>query len=195
VVNARLPAKTIQELVELSKSKPHGLNYASAGQGTAAHLAMELFKQKTGLQATQVPYKGAGPQLAALVGGQADLGFVTISTALPQLASGNLRAIGIATLRRSVHLPKVATLDELGLHGFEASAWFALMAPAGTPPSRISILNKAANAALASPDVRKFFNAEGIEPAGGSAAELATYLSSETKKWREVIERAHIHLD
>lgn len=195
VVNSHLPAKTIKELVDLSKSTSQGLNYASAGRGTAAHLAMELFKQKTGLKAIQIPYKGAGPQLAALVGGQADLGFVTISTALPQLASGNLRAIGIATARRSVHLPNVATLDELGLPGFEASAWFALMAPAGTPSSVISILNKAVATALNSPEVRKVFNAEGIESAGGSPAELATYLSSETKKWGEVIERAHIHLD
>lgn len=192
LVSPRVPARTVKELVALSKSTQKGLNYGSPGQGTAPHLAMELLKLTSGLNATHVAYKGAGPQVTALLSGEIDVAFASMPTALAFIASGQLRALGIASLQRSKRLPTVPTLAEQGYPDFEASAWFALLAPANTPTPVIRRLNKELLAALNAPDVRDAFNAEGIETASSSPEELTRYINAEIQKWGTVIKRAGI---
>ncbi len=192
LVNAKIPAKSIKELVALSKSTTAGLNYGTPGGGTAAHLATELLKIASGLRATHIPYKGAGPQVTALVSGQIDLAFATISTARTHVGTGRLRALAIATLQKSPSLPEVPTLSESGYPGFEAYAWFGLLAPAGTPPRIIQTLNREANAALNLPDVRASFEADGIDAAPGSSDALDKHIRGEIEKWAKVIRQAGI---
>jgi tripartite-type tricarboxylate transporter receptor subunit TctC len=133
VVHAKVPAKSVKDLIALSKASPSGLNYSTGGSGTAAHLAMELLKIASGLNATHIAYKGAGPQVTALVSAQVDLAFATLSTVRAQIQSGRLRALAVATLHRSPSLPEVPAMSEIGYPGFEAYAWFGLLAPAKTP--------------------------------------------------------------
>lgn len=195
LVHPGVPARTVKELVALSKSKPRGLNYGSPGNGTAAHLGMELLKIASGLNATHIGYKGAGPQVLSVVGGETDITLATISTAKAQVTGGRLRAVAVATSARASQMPDVPTLGESGYPGIEAYAWFGLLAPAGTAPAVIQRLNRDANAALNLPDVREAFEADGIEPAPGTAAGLARYLASETAKWAKVIRQAGITAD
>jgi tripartite-type tricarboxylate transporter receptor subunit TctC len=195
LVNAKVPAKTIKDLVALSKSTPQGLNYGSPGNGTAAHLGMELFKIASGINAVHIGYKGAGPQVTALVSGQIELAFATISTARAHVGSGRLRALAIASLERSRSLPAIPTLSETGYPGFEAYAWFGLLAPAKTPAPVIQLLNREANTALNLPDVRDTFDADGIEAAPGTVEGLAKFIKSETEKWAKVIRQAGIAAD
>jgi tripartite-type tricarboxylate transporter receptor subunit TctC len=195
VVSPRIKARSIKELVALSKATPQGLNYGSPGQGTAPHLAMELFKLETGLNATHIPYKGAGPLITAVLSGQVDLSFSSLSTALPRITDGQLHAIGIATAERSSRIPNVPTIQELGLPNFKASAGFGLLAPAHTPPAIISKLNKAFVDALRDPDVIQAFDAQGIDAVGSTPQEFANYINTEIKKWGGVIKRANIHSD
>ncbi len=192
LVNAKVPAKTIKDLIALSKSTTQGLNYGSPGNGTAAHLGMELFKIASGINAVHIGYKGAGPQVTALVSGQIELAFATISTARAHVGSGKLRALAIASLERSRSLPELPTLSETGYPGFEAYAWFGLLAPAKTPAFVIQRLNREANTALNLPDVRETFDADGIEAAPGTAEGLAKFIKSETEKWAKVIHQAGI---
>ncbi|MCW5603682.1 MAG: tripartite tricarboxylate transporter substrate binding protein [Burkholderiales bacterium] len=192
LVNAKVPAKSIKELVALSKSTAAGLNYGTPGSGTAPHLATELFKIASGMNAAHIPYKGAGPQVTALVSGQIDLAFATISTARAHVGTGRLRALAIATLQKSPSLPDVPTLSESGYPGFEAYAWFGLLAPAGTPRRIIETLNREANAALNLPDVRASFDADGIDAAPGSIDALDKHIRSEIQKWTKVIRQANI---
>jgi tripartite-type tricarboxylate transporter receptor subunit TctC len=195
LVHAKLPAKTVKELIALAKAKPQGLNYASPGSGTAAHLAMELFKTATGINATAIPYRGAGPQVTALVAGEVDAAFATLSTARSHLGSGRLRSLAVATLKRSYLLPEVPTVAELGYPGFEAYAWFGLLAPAGTPAAIVDRLNNEANAALTHPDVRQAFEADGIEAAPGTPEALARHIRTEMEKWGKLITQAGIKAD
>ncbi|MBX3651955.1 MAG: tripartite tricarboxylate transporter substrate binding protein [Burkholderiales bacterium] len=192
VVHAKVPAKSVKELIALSKSSPAGLNYSTGGSGTAAHLAMELLKIASGLNATHIAYKGAGPQVTALVGGQVDLAFATLSTARAHIQSSRLRALAVATLNRSASLPDVPAMSEIGYPGFEAYAWFGLLAPAKTPTKVIQILNREATTALKLPDVQASFDLDGIEAATGTPEQMGAQIKAEIKKWGEVIRKAGI---
>lgn len=192
VVHAKVPAKSVKELIALSKSSPNGLNYSTGGSGTAAHLAMELLKIASGLNATHIAYKGAGPQVAALVGGQVDLAFATLSTAKAQIQSGRLRALAVATLTRSPSLPETPAMTEIGYPGFEAYAWFGLLAPAKTPAKIIQTLNREAATVLKLRDVQASFDLDGIEAATGTPEEMGTQIRNEIKKWETVIRKAGI---
>jgi tripartite-type tricarboxylate transporter receptor subunit TctC len=187
LVHPKVPAKTVKELVALSNSKPQGLNYASAGAGTAAHLGMELFKLASNVKATHISYKGAGPQVTALIAGQVDLAFAVTSTAKPQVENGRLVAIALAAQSRSKSLPSVPTLAEVGYPGIEIYAWSGLLAPAKTPDPIIRLLNQEINKALQLPDVLKIFDADGTESTPGTSREMSVYIESEIKKWTKVI--------
>ncbi len=190
LVSSRLPVKSIDELVRLSKSTPNGLNYGSPGQGTAPHLAMELFKEQTGLRATHIAYKGAGPQITALIAGQIDVAFASLSSSQGHVLNSQVRALGIASSNRAKGLPNVSTMAELGFPDFEASAWFGMLAPAHTPRSVVEKLNKEIVIALKAQDLRDAFEAEGIEAVSSSPEELASYIDKEIAKWSKVVKQA-----
>jgi tripartite-type tricarboxylate transporter receptor subunit TctC len=192
LIHTKVPANSIKELVTLSKSTGAGLNYGTPGAGTAPHLATELFKIASGLSATHIPYKGAGPQVAALLSGQIDLAFATISTARAHVGTGRLRALAIASLQKSPSLPDVPTLSDSGYPGFEAYAWFGLLAPAGTSPRIVQALNREANVALNLPDVRAAFEADGIDAAPGTAEALDRHIRREIEKWTKAIHQSKI---
>jgi tripartite-type tricarboxylate transporter receptor subunit TctC len=192
LVHPKVPAKSVKELVALSKSKPQGLNYASAGSGTAAHLGVELFKLATKVNATHVSYKGAGPQVIAMISGQVELGYLTTSTAKPHIESGRLAAIAIAAESRSKSLPSVPTLNEVGFPGLEIYAWSGLLAPAKTPASIIRRLNQDVNKALRLREVLEVYDLDGTEATPGTPEAMTAYIDNEIKKWARVIREAGI---
>jgi len=191
-VNPKVPAKSVKELIALSKSKPQGLNYASASPGTAAHLGMELFIQSAKLNATHISYKGAGPQVTALISGQVELAFLAISTAKPHVENGRLVTIAIAAQNRSKQLSSVPTLAEAGYPGMEVYAWSGLLAPAKTPATIIRRLNQDINKSLQLPEVQKLFDGDGTEATPGTSAAMTAYIESEIRKWAKVIRDAGI---
>lgn len=191
-VNPKVPAKSVKELVALSKARPQGFNYASASLGTAAHLGMELFKQATKLNATHISYKGAGPQITALISGQVELAFLAVSTAKPHVENGRLVTIALAAQNRSKQLSSVPTLAEAGYPGIEVYAWSGLLAPAKTPGTIIRRLNQDVNNALRSPEILKLFEKDGTEATPGTSEAMSAYITSEIKKWAKVIREAGI---
>lgn len=191
-VNPKVQAKTVKELVALSKAKPQGLNYASASPGTAAHLGMELFKQATKLDATHISYKGAGPQITALISGQVELAFLAISTAKPHVENGRLVAIALAAQNRSKQISSVPTLAEAGYPGIEIYAWSGLLAPAKTPSTITKRLNQHVNKALHAQEIAKIFDEDGTEATPGTPEAMSAYIMSEIKKWARVIREAGI---
>ena len=140
VVNPALPVKTIKDLVALGKKRPGEILYASVGNGTPPHLSAELFNNMAGIKMTHVPYKGAAPSMISLLAGETQLTFTTVVVALPQVKTGRLRALGVASLNRAAVMPDVPTIDEAGVRGYESLAWYGLLAPAKTPPGRLSSL-------------------------------------------------------
>jgi tripartite-type tricarboxylate transporter receptor subunit TctC len=200
VVNASSPVKTVADLIALSKSTPGGLSYGSAGNGSPQHLGVEMFKAATGAQLTHVPYKGSGPAVTDLLGGQIQLMFSDIPPALQHVKSGRLRAIAVTTGLRLANLPDIPTIAESGAHGtkgFEAVAWQSLVAPAGTPRDLIGKYADALAKVIARPDMRAKLLAEGFEPAaaGGTPEKLAAYIRSETERWGKVIRASGATID
>ena len=195
VVGPNVPAKNLQEFVAWAKSDPKGISYGSPGAGSPHHLAVELFRAQSGLNLTHVPYRGAAPALSDVAGGQLPFMFVDTSSGGPFIASGKVRAIGVASPQRLKSLPDVPTLAEQGLPGFEAYAWQALVVPAATKPGTVETLNKALNAALNSDDVKARMATLGIEPLPTSAAEATRYAAQERERWGRVIRDANIKLD
>src|SRR5512144_2335881 len=166
VVNPALPVNSVQELVAYAKANPGKLNFASSGNGTSIHLSGELFKVMAGVQMTHVPYKGSAPALQDLIGGQVQLMFDNLPPSLPQIKAGKLRALAVTTATRSPALPDLPTIAESGLPGFEASSWFGIVAPAGTPPAIVAKLNAEVAKWLASPEAQEKLLALGANPAG-----------------------------
>jgi tripartite-type tricarboxylate transporter receptor subunit TctC len=200
VVNATSPVKTVADLIALSKSTPGGLSYGSAGNGSPQHLGVEMFKAATGARLTHVPYKGSGPAVTDLLGGQIQLMFSDIPPALQHVKSGRLRAIAVTTGHRLANLPDIPTIAEsgaAGTKGFEAVAWQSLVAPAGTPRDLIGKYADALAKVIAQPDMRAKLLAEGFEPAasGGSPEKLAAYIRSETERWGKVIRASGATID
>jgi tripartite-type tricarboxylate transporter receptor subunit TctC len=195
VVNPSLPAKNLQELIALAKAKPGTLNFGSGGNGTSVHLAGELFKSIAGTDIVHVAYKGSSPAVTDLMGGQIQMMFDTAPSATPHIKAGRLRAIAVTGDKRLPELPNVPTFAESGLKGFDATAWYGIMAPANTPKDVIANLNAAVNKVLADPGVRKRLQEMGAEPAGGTPEQLGDYLRQELAKWGKVIRDAKIKLD
>ena len=192
VVHPSVPVKTVKDLIALAKAKPGELNYASSGVATSTHLATELFRHMTGTDMVQVPYKGGGPGIVALIGGQVQLYFATISTALPHIKSGKLRAIAVTSAKRSIVAPEYPTIAEAGVPGYEHASWVGVLAPAKTAPAVVAALNAQAVKALSREDVRGLLLRDGLEPVGDSPAEFARVIRAEVAKWMKVVKAAGI---
>jgi len=197
VVNpAVLPVKDVPQFVAYLKANPGKVNFASAGTGGSSHLVPEYFKYRTGTVMAHIPYKGSGPAVADLVGGQVQVMFDTLLTSTPHVKSGKLRMLAVTTAQRLPEYPEVPTMAEsLGMKDFEASSWYALYAPEGTPAEIVKRLSAEVDAALKKPAVAKRLTELGAVPVGGSPDRLAAFQRAEQKKWGEVIQRAHIKAD
>ena len=187
VVHPSLGVTTVKELIALAKNSPGRINFASSGFGTPAQLAGELFNSMAGVKLVHVPYKGAAPALADLLGGQVQLMFSTMPPALPHVKDGKLRALAVTSLKRSPAAPELPTLAEAGLPGFEANTWHGVVLPAGAPAEVIAKLNREIVAILHLPDVVERLSAQGAEPVGSTPEEFAAYIRSETAKWAKVV--------
>ena len=196
MTNATQPdVKTARDVIAAARKAPGKLTYASAGNGTSIHLAGEVFASLAQLDMLHVPYKGSGPAVADLLGGQVNYMFDSITSARPHIQSGKLRALGVTTAKRSSTLPDVPTLAEAGVPGYEVSPWFAVFMPASTPKPIVSKLNKALLDAMKDPDVVKRFETIGAEPVGSTPDELARHLARESERWAQLITERGIKLD
>ena len=195
VVNPSVPAKSVPEFIAYVKSRPGKLNYGSSGPGGSLHLAMELFKFRTGIDIVHVPYKGGPPAAVDLMSGQLAAMFFNTPAALPLVKGGKLRALGVSTARRSVLLPDVPTIAESGVAGFDTSVWYGLLAPAATPKAIIAQTHRDVIAALRDEEVRKLLVNAGAEPVGNSPQEFADRVRDETAGWAKVIKAANIRVD
>jgi tripartite-type tricarboxylate transporter receptor subunit TctC len=185
VVHPSVPAQNVAQLIDYMKANPGKLSFASAGVGTSQHFAGELFKQIAGVQMTHVPYKGAGPAVSDLIGGQVPLMFVDISAGLGHIRSGKLRALGVTTRERSPLVP-VPTLIEQGIPNFDVNAWFGLFAPAGTPREVVMKLHSESVKALSLPAIRERLGNLGLTPAPNTPEEFAQFIRSELDRWAKV---------
>jgi tripartite-type tricarboxylate transporter receptor subunit TctC len=195
VVRKELPAKTVGELVELAKKSPGALNYGSTGAGSASHLAMELFKAKTGTDMVHVAFRGAGPMALEIVGGRIDLAFSTLPSVLGLIQSGDMRALAIASDNKAPQLPDVPLLKAQGVAGGEADAWLALFAPAKTPAPVLETLSKAVLAAIAKPEVAANAVKQGIAVNVRPGPAFRKYQEAEIAKWADVVRVAKVKLD
>lgn len=195
VANNNLPVRSIRDLIALAKSRPGEITYASSGAGTAQHLAMELFKAKSGTDLTHVPYKGSGPAISDLIGGQVVLMFDTVASALPQIQAGKLRPLAVSMAKRSVVLPAVPTMAEAGIKGFEAFGWSAMLAPAGTPREIVQKLGAESLRILNQPEMRERVVALGFEYAPMNPEELAQFMKAEIAKWAQAVKLGNIRLE
>ena len=192
VVHPSVPAKTVKELIALAKAQPGKLNGGSAGSGSPNHLALELFKSMAGVNITHVPYKGAPQMVSDVVAGHMNVIFNSIPPVLAHLRADRLRALGIGGPKRSAQLPEVPTISEAGVKGFEAIAWFGMLAPAKTPKEIVSRLNVEVDKAIKSPDIQQRFVNEGLEPMGGSPEAFTKFMRAEIEKYAKVIKVAGI---
>ena len=192
VVHPSLPVHTVRQLIALAKTRPGELNYASAGNGTGAHLSGELLRTLGGIDIAHVPYKGAGPATADVLGGRVTMTFVNILQTLPVVRQGKLRALGVTTAKRSTIAPEIPTIAESGLAGYELDGWFGVLAPANTPGSVVSILHEAIASGIRSKETRDRFLALGVEPVGNAPDEFARFIAAEVRKWGEIVRRAKI---
>jgi tripartite-type tricarboxylate transporter receptor subunit TctC len=187
VAHPSVPVKNVQEFVALSKSRRGGLVYASTGAGSLPHLGMELLRIQARVNGTHIPYKGAGPALIDVMGGQVDVMMPTMIAGTPLVKSGKLRALAVTSVKRSMLLPAVASVAEQGYPGFEVSGWYGMLAPAGTPREAIALLNAEIVKALRLPDVGERLAGDGAVAVGNTPEEFGAYIKSEMAKWAPVI--------
>ena len=192
VIHPALPAHSVKDLVALAKSKPGGLNFGSGGVGTPVHMAGELLKLAAGINIVHIPYKGAGPAFADLLGGHFQLMFPTLQSAVPHIKSGRLRLLALTSEKRSPAFPDVPTMAEAGVPGVVATAWFGIHAPRGTPKAIVARLHGEAVKVLQDPTVRQRFESEGAEPVGSSPAQFQQFVANEIAKWTKVVKDAGI---
>ncbi|MDM0087407.1 MULTISPECIES: tripartite tricarboxylate transporter substrate binding protein [unclassified Variovorax] len=196
VVNPALPVKNVKELIAYAKANPGKLSYASSGNGASSHLAGVLFNATAGIDLQHIPYKGTGPALNDLLGGQVSMSFTDVLTALPYVKTDKLRALGITTAARSQALPELPTVAEQGVAGYDVSVFFGIVAPAGTPPDRIAKLNHAFVEVLDTPKVKQLFASQGLEAARDSSpAQLGRFIVSERDKWKDIVKKSGAQLD
>ena len=188
----QLPASTLNEVVALARTKPGALSYASAGTGTLAHLAGELFKRKANVDITHVPYRGSAQSMLDLMQGRIDLSVSTIPPTLPHIREGKLRALATMSEQRNVMLPDIPTVAEAGVPGCEAALWTAIVAPANTPAEIVARLNAAVLSAMATPDVQQALKVQGVDPEPGPPQAVAARIAADIVKWREVVAAAKI---
>ena len=190
VVHPSVAAKSVKELIGLAKAKP--LNGGSSGVGGTGHLAIELFNLQAGTKITHVPYKGGGPAMADLLGGNIQLIFATAASSIGHIKSGKVRALAVTTAKRSALVPDLPTIAEAGLPGYEANNWNGFFVPAKTPRAIVNRLNKEISTALNAPDIKEFLFKQGLDAAPGTPEQFAAYMKSEMTKWAKVIKAAGI---
>ena len=195
VVPANSRFKTFADFLAEAKAKPGGINYASAGPGSSIHMITELFQLAIGQRMNHVPYKGSGPALADLIGGQVDVMFENMSSGMAHVRGGRLRALAVTGPKRDPRFPELPTIAEAGVPGFSGTSWFTLAAPAGTPAPLVDKLNRDVQKLLAAPDVAERYNALGMGVTPNTPAEARAFIQSETTKWTRVIEAANLKLD
>jgi tripartite-type tricarboxylate transporter receptor subunit TctC len=186
VVHPSVPVKSVPELIAYAKANPGRLSYGSAGSGSLPHLGTELFKAQTGTDMVHVPYKGGGPMVTDLLGGSVQLVIADQANLMPHVQSGKLRALAVATPRRSPNAADLPTIAETGLAGFDATAWQGLVGPAGMPPDVVKRLNEAFNKVMAMPAVREKLVGGGLEPVGGTPEQFGSFIGSEIAKWTKI---------
>jgi len=195
VVNPQLPVRTMAELIAYAKANPGKVNYGSSGHGAAAHLAAELFKAEAKIDIVHVPYKGAAPALQDVIAGHVQMMFATAASVVPHIQSGQVRALAVTTLKRTAVFPELATVDELGLKGFDATTWHGLVAPSRTPKEVIATLHRATVAALGDATVRKALGDLGVDIVGNTPEEFNTYIKAEIPKWTAIVKASGATLD
>ena len=195
IAHPTLPVRTLKDLVALAKARPGALNFASSGTASPGHLAGELLKNMTGIKLVHVPYKGGGPAMIDLLAGHVELFVAVISTAVPQVKAGKVRALAVTGTKRASALPDVPTVAETGLKDYEATNWYGYVAPAATPRAIVERLHKATVAVLEMPDVKQALLDQGIETAASTPEQFAAYIRSETAKWTRVIRAAGVKVD
>ncbi len=190
--NNDVPVKTVAELIALAKAKPDSLSFASVGNGSPGHLAGELLKLRTGTKMTHIPYRGGGPAVTDVMGGQVPLLWVSIPAAAQFVKTGKLRALAVSTVKRSAAFPDVPTMQEAGIKDFEVDSWYAMFVPAKTPRAIIDKLNKALNTVVAEPAIREKLLAQGAEGVGGTPEALAAVVAAELPRWAKLAKDANI---
>lgn len=195
ITHPSVPAGTVKELIALARAQPGKLNYASAGNGVANHLAMELFKQMAGVDITHVPYKGAPQAVTDVLAGHMNMMFNSIAPIVAHIRAGRVRVLGIASAKRSPQLPDVPTISEAGVPGYEADNWFGMFAPAKTPKHIVTRLNEALVKVMRSPEIRAQFAALGAEPVGSSPADFAAFVRRDMEKYARVVKISGAKLD
>ncbi len=195
ITHPSVPARTVRELIALARAEPGKLNYASAGNGAANHLAMELFKSMAGVDITHVPYKGAPQAVTDLIGGSVNLMFNSIPPVLQHIKTGRLRLLAVASARRSPQLPDVPTISEAGVPGYEAITWFGLLAPAKTPKAIIVRLNDVMVKVVHAPDLKSQLEVQGYDPVGSSPEEFAAFIRAESVKYAKVVKFSGAKVD
>ena len=195
VINPRVPANSNAELVALAKAKPGQLNYGSSGAGTSVHLSAELFATMAGVKIVHVPFKGATEALTALLGGQLDLMFASLSSAIPLVKAGRLKAFAVTGAQRSPSIPELPTMAQAALPGYAAAAWYGIVGPAGMPRDAVATLNRAARGALATPEVKERLFASGVEVRTSTPDEFARLIESEIVKWAKVVKDSGARVD
>jgi tripartite-type tricarboxylate transporter receptor subunit TctC len=197
-VAQRLGINTVADLIRVAKAHPGKLNVASSGNGTSIHLAAELFKTMTGAFMVHIPYRGSGPALIDLMGGQMDLMFDNLPSSMPHIKSGRLKALAVTSSVRSAALPDLPTVEEAGgavLKGYEASSWFGLLAPAGTSADIVAKVQAETAKALALPAMKERLQAQGAIPSGMTSAEFVRFIDAETRKWAGVVKASGAKID
>ena len=192
VVTAKLPVNNLKDLIALAKEKPGQLNYASAGVGSFQHLASSLFKLQSGLDVVHVPFKGGGPAMMDVIAGNTQFSLGSLIQMLPQIKSGRLKALGVGSAKRVPALPDVPTISEAGVPGYEATNWWGMVAPAGTPRPVVERLNKEISVILATAETKKRFEVEGGDAVQMSPEEFGRFIVSETAKWSKVVKETGI---
>ncbi|MGE0875574.1 MAG: Bug family tripartite tricarboxylate transporter substrate binding protein [Burkholderiales bacterium] len=195
IVHPSVPAANVAELISYAKSNPGKVNFASMGTGTTGHLSGELFKLMTGVNIIHVPYKGSAPALKDLLGGQVQLMFDNMPTAIKLAQGGKVKGLALTSLKQHPLAPGVPTLDAAGLSGFSVTAWFGFVAPAGTPEPVVGTLNREIVKALRDPKVSESLTRLGVTIVADTPREFAAYMAAESKKWREVVERSGARVD
>ena len=195
VTHPSMQAGSVRELVELAKAQPGTINFASGGNGTGAHLAMELFRGRAGIDIVHVPYKGVGPATADLLGGQVSAMFLQMAVARPHIAAGKLRALATPSGTRSPAMPELPTVAESGLPGFDVIPWFGVVAPAATPAPIVSRLNAEIASVMRQPEVRKRLTEQGAEPVTSTPAEFAAFIRKEAARWSTIVPETGLKYD
>jgi tripartite-type tricarboxylate transporter receptor subunit TctC len=195
VVNAANPARTVADLVAQAKAQPGKLSYGSNGNGTAQHLIGTQFENATGIDLVHIPYKGSGPLVTDLIGGQITMSFDTVTPVLPHIKAGKLRPLAVTTGRRATALPDVPTLAEAGVKGIDTGTWFGLLAPAATPKDIVARLNAEAVKVIQSPEFKKRMDEIGAEPIGNTSDEMAAQIKADTDKFAKLVRDAKVTIE